>query len=85
MDSRLIFNEGTPAEQIVSIPILNDICLEEEFEYFTVAASSDMDCVNIVDGEVTININDDDCELFLKLKIPITQYTAFYSCQDLTG
>ena len=60
VDVDLIFNENTPKMQMVSIPILNDVCLEPDGEQFMVVASSDMDCVNITDDEVTITINDDD-------------------------
>ena len=65
MDVALIFNQETSNTQIVSIPILNDICLEEDSESFTVTATSDMDCVEIVGGSVTIYIDDDDSEFFL--------------------
>ena len=60
----LIFNEETSNTQIVFVPILNDVCLEEDTEYFSVVATSDMDCVEIVNGEVTIMIDDDDGKFF---------------------
>ena len=62
MCQELIFNEETSNTQIVFVPILNDVCLEEYGEYFSVVATSDMDCVEIVNGEVTIIIDDDDSE-----------------------
>ena len=65
VDIDLIFNEQTSNEQTVYVPILNDDCLEEKLEDFTVVASSDMDCVDIVDGEVTINIEDNDGKIYL--------------------
>ena len=65
MDVALIFNQETSNTQIVSIPILNDICLEEDGESFTVTATSDMDCVEIENGSVTIEIDDDDSEFSL--------------------
>ena len=58
----LIFNEETSNTQTVFVTILNDVCLEEDTEYFSVVATSDMDCVEIVNGEVTIIIDDDDSE-----------------------
>ena len=63
MYQELIFNEKTSNTQTVFVPILNDVCLEEDGEFFTVVATSDMDCVEIVNGEVTIMIDDDDSEL----------------------
>ena len=62
MCQELIFNEETSNTQIVFVPILNDVGLEEYGEYFSVVATSDMDCVEIVNGEVTIIIDDDDSE-----------------------
>ena len=56
----LIFNEETSNTQTVFVPILNDVCLEEYGEFFSVVATSDTDCVEIVNGEVTIMIYDDD-------------------------
>ena len=67
MDLDVIFNKYTPSVQTVSVPILNDICLEEDGEYFSVVATSYMDCVNISYGEVTIMIDDDDGKYSRKL------------------
>ena len=61
----LIFNEETSNIQIVSVPILNDRCLEEDGEDFSVLVRSEMDCVEITDGQVTVLIDDDDSELSL--------------------
>ena len=66
VDLDLIFNRETSNTQNISIPILNDICLEEDGEDFTVVATSDMDCVDIDEGEVTIMIDDDDSEYLQK-------------------
>ena len=60
----LIFNEETSNTQNVSITILNDICLEEDGEDFSVVVTSGMDCVEIVGGSVSIAIHDDDSEFF---------------------
>ena len=60
VDLDVIFNKYTPSVQTVYVPILNDICLEEDGENFSVVATSYMDCVNISNGEVTIMIDDDD-------------------------
>ena len=57
-----IIFKGTSNLQIVLVPILNDVCLEEDGEYFSVVATSDTDCVQIVNEEVTIMIDDDDSE-----------------------
>ena len=62
VDLDVIFNKYTPSVQTVSVPILNDICLEEEGEYFSVVATSEMDCVQIINESVTIGIDDDDSE-----------------------
>ena len=64
VDLNLMFNEETPNKQTVSVPILNDICLEEDGEHFFIVVTSDMDCVDIDNGEVTIMIDDDDGEDF---------------------
>ena len=61
--------EGTSNLQIVLIPILNDICLEEDGEFFSVMATSDMDCVEIVNATVNVTIDDDESE-FLEM-IPV--------------
>ena len=62
VDLDVIFNKYTPSVQTVSVPILNDICLEEDGEYFSIVATSFMDCVQIVNESVTIRIDDDDSE-----------------------
>ena len=64
MYTYLIFYEDTPNSQPVPVTILNDVCLEEDIEYFSVVLSSDMDCVEIVNESVTIRIDDDDSEFF---------------------
>ena len=60
----IIFNEETDYTQIVYVPIKNDECLEYN-ETFSVTVSSNMSCVIIVTGEVSITIDDDDSELCL--------------------
>ena len=62
VDLDVIFNKYTPSVQTVSVPILNDICLEKDGEYFSVVATSDMDCVQIINESVTIRIDDNDGE-----------------------
>jgi hypothetical protein len=74
----LIFNEETSNTQTVFVPILNDVCLEEYGEFFSVVATSDTDCVEIVNGEVTIIIDDDD-------KAKITLYESFYKISEDVG
>ena len=65
VDLDLIFNGETSNTQNVSITILNDICLEEDGEDFTVVVTSGMDCVEIISGSVSIAIHDDDSEFLL--------------------
>ena len=98
MDLDVIFNKYTPSVQTVSVPILNDICLEEDGEYFSVVATSFMDCVQIVNESVTIRIDDDDSEssfshnqllllssLFLYIGAKITLDDSFYKVNEDGG
>ena len=71
MDLDLIFNEESSNTLSVSVPILNDICLEEGGEDFSVVATSDMDCVEIIGGYVNITIEDNDSELLMEV-LPLT-------------
>ena len=64
IDQKIIFNKDMLGPQSIYIPIVNDECLEEKKEYFTVKLSTAMDCVDLVDDEVTIYIQDDDCKLW---------------------
>jgi hypothetical protein len=74
----LIFNEYTPNSQPVPVTILNDVCLEEDIEYFSVVLSSYMDCVEIVNESVTIRIDDDD-------RAKITLDDSFYKISEDGG
>ena len=98
VDLDVIFNKYTPSVQTVSVPILNDICLEEDGEYFSVVATSFMDCVQIVNESVTIRIDDDDSEssfshnqllllssLFLYIGAKITLDDSFYKVYEDGG
>ena len=98
VDLDVIFNKYTPSVQTVSVPILNDICLEEYGEYFSVVATSFMDCVQIVNESVTIRIDDDDSEssfshnqllllssLFLYIGAKITLDDSFYKVNEDGG
>ena len=98
VDLDVIFNKYTPSVQTVSVPILNDICLEEDGEYFSVVATSFMDCVQIVNESVTIRIDDDDSEssfshnqllllssLFLYIGAKITLDDSFYKVNEDGG
>ena len=76
VDLDLIFNEESSNTLSVSVPILNDICLEEGGEDFSVVATSDMDCVEIIGGYVNITIEDNDSELL----IAIFPLTSIFSC-----
>ena len=55
----LVFTPNTISPLRVYVPLLNDDCLEYD-EYFFVVASTNMDCVNLDDDNVTIHILDDD-------------------------
>ena len=46
--------------QCVYIPILNDECLEEDFEVFNITISSILECVTFSVDEISVNIRDDD-------------------------
>ena len=98
VDLDVIFNKYTPSVQTVSVPILNDICLEEDGEYFSVDATSFMDCVQIGNESVTIRIDDDDSEssfshnqllllssLFLYIGAKITLDDSFYKVNEDGG
>ena len=58
----IIFNEDSGLTQTVYIPIVNDECLENN-ETFSVTLSSNMSCVEIMESEVNITIDDDDSKL----------------------
>ena len=64
ISQKIVFNKDMLGPQSIYIPIVNDECLEEKEEYFTVKLSTPMDCVNLVDDVVTIHIQDDDCKLW---------------------
>lgn len=60
----LTFAVGLGTVECVHIVILNDICLEDSNETFSVSVSSDVDCV-VVDTSarsVEITITDNDCQ-----------------------
>ena len=76
VDLDLIFNEESSNTLSVSVPILNDICLEEGGEDFSVVATSDMDCVEIIGGYVNITIEDNDSELLIAI-FPLTSISIF--------
>ena len=63
----LTFAVGLGVVECVHIPVLNDECLEDTSEAFTVSIMSDNDCV-IVDptsSNVEITITDDDSEFIM--------------------
>ena len=50
--------------QCVSVAIINDECVEEKEEVFTVSLSTEEECVDIgADNQTTVTILDDDREL----------------------
>ena len=58
----MTFGVGLGTVECVHIPILNDICLEDANETFSVSISSDIDCVIVEPStnSVDITIMDDD-------------------------
>ena len=62
-----MFGFGLPTIQCVYIPILNDECLEEEHEGFSVELSSEQECVMFVNSTANITIYDDDSKLSLSI------------------
>ena len=64
----MTFGVGLGTVECVHIPILNDVCLEEMTESFSVSISSDVECVVVEPSasSVEITITDDDgqfCEM----------------------
>ncbi len=61
-EKNLTFGVGLGTVECVHIPILNDVCLEDMNETFSVSISSDVDCVVVEPSasSVEITINDDD-------------------------
>lgn len=64
ISQKIIFNKDMTGPQRIYIPLVNDECLEEKEENFTVKLSTPMQCVDLVDDVVTIYIQDDDCKLW---------------------
>ncbi len=48
--------------QCVSVPIINDECVEEKEEVFTVSLSTEQACVQLGANLTTVTIQDDDGE-----------------------
>jgi len=61
-EKNVTFGVGLGTVECVHIPILNDICLEDTNETFSVSISSDVDCVLVESSasRVEVTINDDD-------------------------
>lgn len=67
VQKNLTFAVGLGTVECVYIPILNDLCLEDANETFSVSVSSNTDCV-VIDpsaSEVEITITDNDGKMFL--------------------
>ena len=62
LTTNLVFGEELDVEKCVYIPIVNNDCVEDAEEYFTVTISSDMDCVVFANSTVHAVIHDDDCK-----------------------
>ena len=60
----MVFDEGLDTTQCLYIPILNDECLEEEYEYFYIYLDSDQSCVQFYNDTKSFEatIIDDDCK-----------------------
>lgn len=61
----IIFNSNTTSTHRVYIPLLNDDCVELD-EYFSVALTTSLNCVNLVNDTVNITITEDDCKPLFK-------------------
>ena len=76
-----MFGFGLPTIRCVYIPILNDECLEEELEDFSVELSSEQDCVMFVNSTANITIYDDDSKLSLSIiNYACTPSINYYIC-----
>lgn len=64
MEKNLTFAVGLGTVECVDIPILNDDCLEDMSEMFSVSISSAVECVRVepAASSVEVTINDDDSE-----------------------
>ena len=58
----LVFDTCTLPYQCVFIPILNDLCVEEE-ENFYISIESDNSCVSFHTDVAEVIIHDDDCKI----------------------
>ena len=66
VEKNVTFGVGLGTVECVHIPILNDVCLEEMTESFSVSISSDVECVVVEPSasSVEITITDDDSMYF---------------------
>ncbi len=63
MDVVLEWHQDSDLTQCVSVAIINDECVEDKEEVFTVSLSTEEECVDIgSDNQTTITILDDDRE-----------------------
>ena len=62
VEKNVTFGVGLGTVECVHIPILNDVCLEDETESFSVSISSEVECVVVEQAasSVEITIVDDD-------------------------
>ncbi len=60
----LVWHYDSPSlTQCVSVAIINDECVEEKEEVFTVSLSTEEECVDIgPNNQTTVTILDNDCE-----------------------
>ena len=56
----IIFAPGFGRTQCIQIPLLNDDCVEDFMESFTILLSSPQECVVLVVQEVSVYILEDD-------------------------
>ena len=64
MLEELVFDACTLPYQCVLIPILNDLCVEKE-ENFYISIDSNDSCVSFHTEEAEVTIHDDDCKISL--------------------
>ena len=62
LTEKIVFTKYSENPYHLYIPIINDCDCVEEYEYFSVNITTDMDCVHLPVDHVNITIVDDDSE-----------------------
>ena len=73
VEKNVTFGVGLGTVECVHIPILNDVCLEDETETFSVSISSEVECVVVepAASSVEITIVDDDGTIAVQYDIKL--------------